>query len=170
VLRADVGVMKGLSFLAGQSQNLFHAWGIGDIAGDLGVRSGADLLFHFHPNRFQIESHFLKDVDGDALSELDQAEKDVFRAHVVVVEAVGFLAGEGEDLLGAWGEIIHVGKVNSTGLEVQFAHGGLGHALEFFAQEVGTEGIAFLGTQFFLGGLLEMGGLGGDQKGIELRL
>ena len=120
--------------------------------------------------RFQIESHFLKDVHGDALSELDQAEKDVFRAYVVVVEAVGLLAGEGEDLLGAWGEIIHEGEVNSTGLEVQFAHGGLGDTLEFFAQKIGTEGVALLGTQFFLGGLLEMCGLSGDEKGVELGL
>ena len=51
---------------------------------------------------------------------------------------------------------------------MQFAHGGLGDSLEFFAQKIGAEGIAFLGTQFFLGGLLEMGGLGGDEKGIEL--
>jgi hypothetical protein len=49
-----------------------------------------------------------------------------------VVEAVGLFASEGEDLLGAWGEIIHVEKVSSTGLEVQFAHGGLGDSLEFF--------------------------------------
>jgi hypothetical protein len=28
-------------------------------------------------------------------------------ADVVMVEAVGFLAGESQDLLGAWGEIIH---------------------------------------------------------------
>jgi len=104
------------------------------------------------------------------LSELDQAEKDVFRAYVVVVEAVGLLASEGEDLLGAWGEIIHVEKVSSTGLEVQFAHGGLGDTLEFFAQKIGTEGVALLGTQFFLGGLLEMGGLSGDEKGVELGL
>ena len=92
----------------------------------------------------------------------------MFRSHVVVVEAIGLLASEGEDLLGAWGEIIHVEKVSSTGLEVQFAHGGLGDSLEFFAQEIGAEGIAFLSTQFFLGGLLEMSGLGGDEKGIEL--
>jgi hypothetical protein len=108
VLRADVGVMEGLGFFAGQSENLLHAGGIGDIAGDLGVGSGADLLFDFHPNRFQIEPHFLKNIDGDALSKLDQAKENVFRSHVVVVEAVGLLASESEDLLGAWGEIIHL--------------------------------------------------------------
>jgi hypothetical protein len=31
----------------------------------------------------------------------------MFGAHVIVVEAVGFLAGEGQDLLCAWCKIVH---------------------------------------------------------------
>jgi len=50
---------------------------------------------------------------------------------------------------------------------VQFAHGGFGHALEFFAKEIGAAGIAFLGAEFFLGSLLKVGGLGGNEEGIE---
>ena len=50
---------------------------------------------------------------------------------------------------------------------MQFAHGGFGHALEFFAKEIGAAGIAFLGAEFFLGGLLKVGGLGGNEEGIE---
>lgn len=170
MLRADVGVMERLGLLAGQRENLLHAGGVRDIAGDLGVGPGADLLFNLHAHRVQIETHFLEHIHGDSLPQLDQAEENVFRAHVVVVEAVGLLAGKGEDLLGAGGEIIHRDKVNPTGLEVQFAHGGLGDALEFFAQEIGAEGIALLGAQLFLGGLLKMGGLGGDEEGVELGL
>jgi len=45
-----------------------------------------------------------------------------------VVEAVGLFPGKGENLLGTWGEIIHGRYLNSTRLEVQFTHGGLGHA------------------------------------------
>jgi hypothetical protein len=49
----------------------------------------------------------LEDVDGDALAEFDEAEEEVFGAHVIVVEAVGLFAGEGQDLLGAWSEVVH---------------------------------------------------------------
>ena len=50
---------------------------------------------------------------------------------------------------------------------MQFAHGGFGHALEFFTKEIGAAGIAFLGAEFFLGSLLKVGGLGGNEEGIE---
>jgi hypothetical protein len=49
----------------------------------------------------------VEDIDGDALAEFDQSEQDVFGADVVVVETICLFAGEGEDLLGAWGEVIH---------------------------------------------------------------
>jgi hypothetical protein len=49
-------------------------------------------------------------IDGDALAELDQAEQQVLGADVVVVEAVGLLAGERQDLLGAGGEVVHTAR------------------------------------------------------------
>jgi hypothetical protein len=49
----------------------------------------------------------LKNIHGDALAELNQPEKQMFGADIVVIEAVGFLAGEGENLLGAWSEVVH---------------------------------------------------------------
>ena len=49
----------------------------------------------------------MEDIDGDALAKFDEAEKDMFGADVVVIKAIGLLAREGEDLLGARGEIIH---------------------------------------------------------------
>ena len=75
----------------------------------LGLRAGADLLLDFHADGFEVEPHLLEDVDGDALPELDQAEQQMLGADVVVVEAVGFLAGERQDLLRARCEIIHYG-------------------------------------------------------------
>ncbi len=36
---------------------------------------GADLLLDFHPHGLEIETHLLKDVDGNALPQLDQAEQ-----------------------------------------------------------------------------------------------
>jgi hypothetical protein len=53
---------------------------------------------------------------------------------------------------------------------VQFTHSGFGDAFEFLAEEVSAAGIAFFGAEFLLGSLLEVGGLGGDEQGIEFWL
>ena len=94
----------------------------------------------------------------------------MFGAHIVVVKAVRLLASEGEDLLRTWGEIIHGIEINPNRLEVQFAHGGLSHPFELFPQEIGSESVALFRAQLFLGSLLEMGGLGGDEESVQLRL
>ena len=107
VFGADVGVVEGLGFLGGEGEHLLHAGGVGDVADHFGLGSGADLLFHLHADGFEIETEFVEDIDGDALAEFDQAEQDVFGADVVVVETIRLFAGEGEDLLGAWGKVIH---------------------------------------------------------------
>ena len=73
----------------------------------LGLGAGADLLLDLHADGFEIEPQLLQHIDRDALAELDQAEQQVLRAHVIVVEAVGFLAGQGQDLLGARSKVIH---------------------------------------------------------------
>jgi hypothetical protein len=65
------------------------------------------LFFDLHSDSLEIEAHLLKDIDGDTLAQLDQPEKQMLRAHVIVVEAIGLLAGEGQDLLRAWCEVIH---------------------------------------------------------------
>jgi hypothetical protein len=70
-------------------------------------RAGADFLFDLHADGFEFEAHAFEHVDGDALAELDQAEQQVLGADVGMVEAVRLLAGKGEDLLGAWGEVVH---------------------------------------------------------------
>ena len=107
VLGADVGMIERLRFLARQREHLLHARRVGNVADHLGLRAGADLLLDFHPHRFEIEPHFLQDVDGDALPELDQAEQQMLGADIVVVEAVGFFSGKSQDLLGARSEVIH---------------------------------------------------------------
>ena len=107
VFCADVGVVEGFGFFTGESEDFFDSWGVGDIAGDFGVGAGADLFFDFHANGFKVEPHFLEDIDGDALAKFDEAEKNMFGADVVVIKAIGLLSCEGEDLLGARGEIVH---------------------------------------------------------------
>ena len=74
------------------------------------------LFFDLHADGLKIETHLLEDIDGHALAELDQTEKDMFRADIIVVEAIGLLAGEGQNLLGARGEVVQRNpSVNQTG-------------------------------------------------------
>ena len=107
VLGAHIGVLQALGFLTRQSEDFLDARCVGDIAHHFGLRAGADLFFDLHAHGLEVEAHFLKDINGNTLSELDQPEKQVFGADIVVIEAVGFLAGEGENLLGAWSEVVH---------------------------------------------------------------
>ncbi len=108
MLGADVAVIERLGFLAGEGEDLFHAGRVGDVAGHLGIRAGPDLFLHLNADGLEIEAEFLEHVDRDALAELDQPKEKVFGAHIIVVEAVGFLAGEGQHLLGAGSEVVHV--------------------------------------------------------------
>src|SRR5438105_1589877 len=66
-----------------------------------------DTLLDLHANRLKIEPHLLQHRDCYALSKFDQAEQQVFRSHVVVVEPLGLLARKREDLLGTWSKIVH---------------------------------------------------------------
>ena len=120
VLGADVGMVERLGLLAGEREHLLHARRVGDVADHLLLRAGADLLLHLHADGFEVEAHLLQHVDGDALAELDQPEQQMLGADVVVVEAVRFLAGEGEDLLGAGGEVVH--HRNELGLRLAGGH------------------------------------------------
>ena len=107
VFGADVIVVELLGFLLRERENLLHARRVGNVADHLGLGSGADLLLHFHADGFEIEAHLLEDVDGDALAQLDEAKKQMLRAHVVVVEPVRFFAGQREHLLRSRREIVH---------------------------------------------------------------
>ncbi len=107
VFGADIRVVEGLGFFAGEGEDFFDSGSVRDVASDFCIGAGADLFFDLHANGFEVEAHFLQDIDGDALAEFDQAEKNMFGADVVVVKPVGLFAGEGEYLLRAWGEIVH---------------------------------------------------------------
>ena len=107
MLGADVRMIERLGFLPRERENFFHARRVGNVPDHFCFRAGADLLLDFHPHRFEIETHLLEDVDGNALAKLDQAEQEMLGPDVIVVEAVGFFASERQDLLGARREIIH---------------------------------------------------------------
>ena len=107
MLGADVGMIERLGLLAREREHFFHARRVGNVPNHFRLRSGADLLLDFHPHRFEIETHLLENVDGNALAKLDQAEQEMLGPDVIVVEAVGFFASERQNLLSARREIIH---------------------------------------------------------------
>src|SRR5215468_5740188 len=104
---ADISMVEIAGFLCCQGEYLFGPRGIRNITDQFLIRAAADLLFNFHADSFEIESELLKHIDGDALSELDQAEQQVLRADEIVVEAVGFLSRQSEHLLRPWRKIVH---------------------------------------------------------------
>ena len=65
------------------------------------------MLLDLHTDRLQIQSHFLENVDCDALAELDQPEQEMLSTDVVVVKPIGFLARKCQHLLRTWSKIIH---------------------------------------------------------------
>ncbi len=68
VLGADVGMVEGLCLLIGEGEDLLDARRVGDVADHLLIGPGADLFFDFEADGVEVESHFLEDVDGDALA------------------------------------------------------------------------------------------------------
>ena len=95
VLGAHVGVVEALGLLARQGEHLLDARRVRNVPDHLGLGSAADLLFDLHAHGLHIETHLLQHVHGNSLAEFDQTEQQVLRAHVIMVEAVCFLTGQG---------------------------------------------------------------------------
>ena len=107
VLRADVGVIEIFGLLLRQRQDLLHPRRVGNVADHFLIRTGAHLLLDLHADGFEVQTHFLQDVDGHALAQFDQAEQKVFGAEEIVVKPVGFLPRQRQHLLRARREIAH---------------------------------------------------------------
>src|SRR5436309_10726086 len=107
-------MIERVRFLPRQREHFFDARRVWDVADHLRLRAGTDLFLHFHPHRLEIESHLLQDVDCHALAELDQPEKQMLGADVVMVESVGFLTSKRQNLLSSRCKIIHCSMVHSS--------------------------------------------------------
>ena len=64
------------------------------------------MLFDFHAHGLKIEAHLLQNVYRYPLPQFNEAQEQMFRADVVVIEAIGFLASKRQNLLSARREII----------------------------------------------------------------
>src|SRR6516162_1584052 len=100
-------MIEGFRFLAGERQNFLHARGIRNVADDFCFWPGANLFLDLHPHGLEIESHFLENIDRDALAELDQSQQKMLGADVIVIETISLFASKLENLLSAGSEIIH---------------------------------------------------------------
>ena len=107
VLGADIGVIERLGFLGGKGEHLLDARRVGDVADHLLIGAGANLFLDLHADGLEIEAHLLENVHRDTLSQLDEAKEQVLGTDKVVIEPVGFLARESEDLLRSRREIVH---------------------------------------------------------------
>ena len=100
-------MIERFGFLAGERQHFLNPWRVRNVADHFRLRPRADLLLHFHAHSLKIETHLLQNVYRHPLPQFDQAQEQMFGADVVVIKAVGLLAGKRQNLLSARCEIIH---------------------------------------------------------------
>src|SRR5690606_2743079 len=85
-----------------------HVWGLGLLLGSLRLTRPrgalAHDLHHLRTHLFQVDSETLENAGGDAFTLANEAEQQVFRPDVVVVEPPGLIDRELDDLLRAGGQ------------------------------------------------------------------
>ena len=105
MLRADVVVPQAAGLVDGQLDDPLGARGQADLADDRAIAAADDELDR-GAHLGQLDVHVLEHAGRHALTFPDQAEQEVLRADVVVVEALGLLLRQGEDLARAVGELV----------------------------------------------------------------
>ena len=105
VLGPDVVVAEAASLVDGQLDDALGARRQPDLADDRPVAAADDEL-DGGPDLGQLDVHVLEDARGHALALTDEAEEQVLRADVVVVEPLGFVLREGQDFAGAIRELV----------------------------------------------------------------
>ena len=74
------------------------------------------MFFYFHLNGFEVQPHFFEDIDRNTLIQLDQAQEQMFGADIVVIEPIGLLTCQSQDLLSPWREIVECFFAHDIGL------------------------------------------------------
>jgi hypothetical protein len=104
VLGADVVVIEVAGLFDGVLDDLLGAGSLGQLAHGHHLGPGLDELLDLEADLAQVDIEVLEHVGADAGAFLHEAEQDVLGSDVLVVEALGFLVGQGHDLAGAIGE------------------------------------------------------------------
>ena len=107
VFGAHVGVVEAFGLLAGESEDLFDARRVRNVADHLGLVPAADLFLDLHADGLHVETHLLENIHGNSLAEFDQPEEQMLGADIVVIKAISLLAGQGQHLLRSGSKIIH---------------------------------------------------------------
>ena len=105
VLRADVVVAEAARLVDGQLDDALGARGQPDLADDRPIAAADDELDR-GPDLGQLDVHVLEDARGDTLALADEAEEQVLRADVVVVEPLRLVLSQGQDLARAIRELV----------------------------------------------------------------
>ena len=90
MLRPQIRMVQRFSFFGGKVQNSFGSWCIRNCTDHFLLRSCAYLLLDFHPDGLKIEPEPGQNIYGDALSEPNQPEQQMFGADEIVIEPVSF--------------------------------------------------------------------------------
>ena len=105
VLRADVVVAEAASLVDGQLDDALGARRQPDLADDRSIATTDDEL-DGGPDLGQLDVHVLEDARGHTLALADEAQEQVLRADVVVVEPLRFVLRQCQDLAGAIRELV----------------------------------------------------------------
>ena len=105
MLRADVVVPEAASLVDGQLDDTLGARGQADLADDRAIATTDDELDR-RAHLGQLDVHVLEHAGSHALPFPDEAEQEVLRADVVVVEALGLILRERQDLARAVSELV----------------------------------------------------------------
>jgi hypothetical protein len=105
VLRSDVVVAQAAGLVDRQLDDALGAGRQANLADDRPVAPTDDELDR-SPDLGQLDVHVLQDARRNALAFSDEAEQEVLRADVVVVEPLRFVLSESQDFAGAIRELV----------------------------------------------------------------
>ena len=105
VLGADVVVAEAARLVDGQLDDPLGARREAHLADD-GAVPAADDELHRGPDLGQLDVHVLEHAGGDALALADEAQQEMLRADVVVVEPLRLVLSERQDLARAIRELV----------------------------------------------------------------
>ncbi len=105
MLGTDVVVAQAAGLVDGQLDHPLGAWREADLA-DHGALATTDDELDRLPHLGELDVHVLQDARGDPLALADESEQQMLGPDVVVVEALRFILGQGQDLACPIGELV----------------------------------------------------------------